>query len=367
MIGHIMRRHGFKYDALPQDGAVQYLLYRTPLYIFHNGALSVKLFFIVSGFSLTYYFFLQHDYYKLAEMAILRMFRLGVPMIASALIVYWLLYNNLYHSAIAEPFLWDATVGTIIQHLLGFDFAYASYNAAFWTMSYEYHASMIIFLLLMIMGRRSVWVRLSIYLVLTVLLRETLYLGFVLGVLLCDLIVYYDLHKLSQHYFFVNIKKIEIFSVVLFLLCVWALRSIRSLESIINFYIIDINFIEFLLVLFVVIIAALGHHTQQFFSNRLSVHLGKLSFSLYLTHLPVIYTVSFWFDSMLAPLINNETITSICVIVSTSVVAIVFSYLFMVLVEHLLLKHLMNHLRLMIGKCASRIPVLIQSRPEHSG
>ncbi|MBF0190295.1 MAG: acyltransferase [Magnetococcales bacterium] len=352
--GHLIKRFGFQYDDLPKEGLVGKLLYKTPFDFLINGSYSVRIFFIISGFSLSYYYFVNHSREKLMEMAFLRIFRLGVPMVCSAVIIDGCLRMGWYHTRIIEPDFWSAVVGTVTEYLLGIKQGYSSYNSVFWTMTYEYYASMAIFFMLMLAGNLSFRKRALIYLVLGGVLRDSIYLGFLFGVLLCDLTVSFEIQeKLKRKISCQAFCRIEFVVFLLYLSIFTVLKQFPRFWSILA-YLIGENLLEYIMLSFLVVMATLNGKYSRFLSNALSGMLGKLSLSLYFVHLPVIYTFSMWLHGSIAPWFEDPIMAAMITIGVTIPVAFFFSYLFWALIEARLVRSVLSSLRQGFGWLSDR-------------
>ncbi|MBF0272938.1 MAG: acyltransferase [Magnetococcales bacterium] len=348
-LGHLIRRFGFQYNELPENGLVGKLLYKTPFDLLINGSYSVRIFFIISGFSLSYYYFVNHSREKLMEMAFLRIFRLGVPMVCSAVIIDGCLRMGWYHTRVIEPDFWSAVVGTVTEYLLGIKQGYSSYNAVFWTMTYEYYASMAIFFMLMLAGNFFFWKRALIYLVLGVLLRDSIYLGFLLGVFLCDLTVNFEIQeKLKKRVSCLVFHRIEFVVFLSYLSIFTVLKQFPRLWSVLA-YLIGENLFEYIMLFFLVVMATLNGKYSRFLSNSVSGMLGKLSLSLYFVHMPVIYTFSMWLHGSIAPWFEDPVMAAMTTIGVTLPVTFFLSYLFWAIIEARLVRSVLSSLRQWFG------------------
>lgn len=138
----------------------------TPLFFIINGSAAVIIFFILSGFVLTYKFYVTQDSNYLNKGVEKRYFRLVVPVICSILLSYILFKTHLYFYKQAGdlsgspwlvdfayagrgnnfiPNIYDALrTGLFLAFLKP---ANAYYNTVLWTMVYEWWGSISVFLL----------------------------------------------------------------------------------------------------------------------------------------------------------------------------------------------------------------------------
>lgn len=349
VLAHIVRNLLLPYNTLPNGEWLQQLVYHSPFYLFIHSAISVKLFFMISGFSLSYPILMNHGSHKIRQMALYRIFRLGVPMIFSALLIYAFLKMELYSTNEAfalvkqrwllrlsnfEPNLTDAVFGTIIRFLLGIQSDFPRYNNVFWTMPIEFVASMSLFALQFMFARQALWIRSLVYLLLTILLWKSLYLGFVLGAALCD----WTIHRQPQE----RLKRllgptalsgIEIAIIALFLAFFSALRLFPRFGSILEYHILDGNVLEYLLALTILVVASLRNHLHAWITTPFIRYLGKISFSLYLVHIPILASFSCWLFVTLHAWIGNPIVIALLVLTTSLPLIVLVSHLFHHLVE----------------------------------
>lgn len=180
----------------------EYLIYSTPLNIFFSGHFAVCIFFVLSGFVLSRsYFRSGGDTAFIRSLAVRRYFRLLLPVALSIFIGYLFMKLNILYLQDAIPYTFSTTwaqgqwnfqpsfTGMLYQAFIGIFInspdQIISYNSSLWTMYYEFFGSFIVFGFLATVGtyrRRAI-----IYVALIVLFWNSLFLNFVLGMLLCDL------------------------------------------------------------------------------------------------------------------------------------------------------------------------------------
>jgi peptidoglycan/LPS O-acetylase OafA/YrhL len=132
------------------DGSLELMIARSPLNIFFSGGFAVAIFFILSGFVLSYKFHESHDYRILKTSAAKRYFRLLVPVSAIILICYLLYVFQLYRvkdiSTITGASDWAGGlftglggIGDMLKNIF-IDVFFNNdnrYNAVLWTMTIE--------------------------------------------------------------------------------------------------------------------------------------------------------------------------------------------------------------------------------------
>lgn len=174
-------------------------MYHTPLQLLIAGNFAVCIFFILSGFVLSYGYFRGGGQEFVRRSAAKRYFRLMPPILASVLISWFILQTGWHWNSEAAglsgaPWLanfWPRTVS----------FAEAVWYGAYgiiignaeagllsnplWTMKVEFLGSLLVFVTLVLAGGlRRRWI---VYLALGLVTLKTYYLGFVIGMALCDL------------------------------------------------------------------------------------------------------------------------------------------------------------------------------------
>lgn len=190
------------------------LLAHSPLMVFFNGPFAVVVFFVLSGFVLSYSYFRTPRTEPLTAAALRRYFRLMVPVLVSVLVSYELLSHHLNHNMRAAqlsgslwlpvwgnftPHLWsnDAN-GAIRQGLYGSFFNLeTSYNNVLWTMNIELPGSLLVFAFLALFGVvRNRWLLYAVCGCVLAWALDRLYLfDFLMGVVLCDAYVRFEVRQ----------------------------------------------------------------------------------------------------------------------------------------------------------------------------
>jgi len=317
-------------------GKFPYFITQGLNYIFralHDGNFSVWLFWVMSGFVLSIGYFKKKEIsqtksYILAS-SIKRYFRLVIPVFLSVMFAYFLLTNdmmtNKYLSEKLEnPWLntfytfdasfYNAIKSSLYDTFFNFD-RLSSYNTVLWTMEKEFYGSLFIFALLSIVGYTKI--RYIIYPFVTIILY-TLNIhwlnSFIFGMILCDLYIntqiYHSTTKLLQKRF-INLLIIIIFLVLI---------------GMQNYYGIFHLILATLLVFFIIS----SSNMNKFFSSKILVSLGKISFSLYLIHLPILCSIT----GMLYKFFEKIYSHNITIIIS-SILTIVISLLLAILLNKL--------------------------------
>jgi len=273
---------------------------RTPVNLLFNGNFSVCLFFVLSGYVLSYRYFRTKDPLPVYSSALRRYFRLAVPAVLSVVIAYLvILFGFGYYddiqvatlSSMPDPFTASASFLVIIQEAFYHTFfTYGmTYNPVLWTMTYELFGSFLIFSFLLIVGRFKL--RFLVYLTLCWVFIDSYYLGFVLGMLLSDL-RYGD----RERNWLDTIRSPWVN--VLLLVAGLYLGSFPYLAVDGTVYAVlvwqpgsSFNYFQFYHVIgaFLVLTALLNSaRMKALFSRKTFAYLGKVSFSLYLVHFTIL-------------------------------------------------------------------------------
>lgn len=296
---------------------------------FCDGFFAVMIFFILSGFVLSNSFFAEKNAISFKFSSIKRYFRLEFPIIFSLILVYLLSILSLFYNQQASHLtnsdwlqsfftgiptvlhvLFDSFIGIII---LG----NVTLNPVLWTMRVEFYGSLLIFAILFIFKNNyfnDIKYRFIFYAFVLLLISDTFFAGFIIGMILCDL---KNSHIISNHknnfilfYAFVGVF---IGSFMITFLSVTGFSDLKLILSP-TLYIGQKNLLFFIgghsvfwslrligasLLVFAFVRSNLLQHT---FSKPLFIFLGKISFSLYTMHLIVLCSLS----SYLFIIFNNH-------------------------------------------------------------
>ena len=186
----------------------------SPLSFLYHGSFAVIIFFVLSGFVLTYSFFRSPSHERVSESALRRYFRLALPVTISVLIAYALMQLHAFHNDQAallnhsewlgpwyrfqSSFWANDSSGALRQGLYGsFFYTETGYNNVIWTMGIELRGSMLVYAFLALFGRlRNRWI---LYVAACVALFSAgdvsggFYLDFLIGVMLCDFYVHIEM------------------------------------------------------------------------------------------------------------------------------------------------------------------------------
>lgn len=279
-------------------------IYGAPLNPFirvsYEGAFHVRVFFVLSGFVLSLSYFRKHRLETLRSLAVRRYFRFFAPVAASILFAYALLATGLFFNEECgrlmglSPNNWMWLTYRFPPDFLEackqiiwstyFDFSsQKSYNVVLWTMGLELKGSFLVIAFLALFGElRHRWL---VYLVLCVILHQTLgglgsiYCCFLVGVALCDL-----------YAIGFRLKDATAITLVVAGLGLggvvpgWLAKRGISLteEGRLECFCIGACFL--------LAGVAASPTVQRWLSLRPLVFLGKISFPLYLVHVPILFS-----------------------------------------------------------------------------
>jgi peptidoglycan/LPS O-acetylase OafA/YrhL len=301
-----------------------------------NGRFSVWVFWTLSGFALSYRFFVLRDVehsarsrFYLLDAALRRFPRLLLPVVVATLFSYALLKLGLMaNKEVAQTILPNGQVNTWLASAYDFTPRFRDaltsafwttffsphvlpvYDPPLWTMKRELLGSFFIFGFLALFGRVS-W-RWSLYLtagLVFIVLHQIWIDAFVAGIVLCDLRVNHleDIRRRAS----LRLRWVEFFrrshvvavAGVLALLALIGYCSQRTIIGVDSDPQADISyiFLAFLAILLVQFSAPI----KAVLSNAFWAFIGKISFGIYICHFPFIMSFSCRFYSWLEPQLGH--------------------------------------------------------------
>ena len=332
VLHHLLMAYG--QGLFSGDLSHSWLRYLRPVVIvLANGPLSVRVFFVLSGFVLSLSFFRSGDRNLVSSAALRRYFRLVVPVFIAVMLGWGLLETGCYWNGEAAklmPFFESGAknwLGDLVsfrgmpffealyQGLVGvfgnYD-ANHSLNTSLWTMPIELAGSFLIFAVLSLFGsfpRRGI-----LYAVLAVVARGY-YLDFLCGIVLCDL--YTRREKLSQPFY----APLPV-ALVLMGGGVWlgaggpwptwlAAHTGIPLDSTWSS----------LAATMIVGGGLVSPPLQRFLEFKPLAFLGKISFALYVVHMPIVLSLGCWFyvelrNATFGHSVSAGAVTLLCIVAS---------------------------------------------------
>ncbi len=276
-------------------------IHGNPLMALVSGSFAVALFFVLSGFVLSIGFFQTGKEGIIKKLASKRYFRLMLPALASVFICYILIKLGLSHAQQASIITHSGWLGVqwnFIPHIYDvfvngtwgiFTIGQSAYNNVLWTMMIEFAGSFLVFGALLIFGKSTHrWV---LYLALLIITCNTWFLGFILGMILADLTANGFVQRKKRKLWFIS----SLLAVGIFLGgypfsgtqgTIYEYLTIPHLVGTVNFVSI------YMLVGATAIVSLVVMSTQvaRVLALKYISKLGTYTFSLYLIHLPILFT-----------------------------------------------------------------------------
>ncbi|MGE5458177.1 MAG: acyltransferase family protein [Methanococcaceae archaeon] len=318
-------------------GNLEQFFSNTPLGLIGAGNFSVCIFFVLSGYVLTYKYFKTRDNSIIISSAVRRYIRLFVPVFATVMLSFLLSSTGLFHYYIEAVMIsgnnnyanyWTFTpniVDAVKQAVWGSFFAGdGTYNPVLWTMTVEFYGSMLVFAMALLFGsQRSRW---TFYLAAAVLFFNYYYLAFIIGMVLADTF------NNKTPAFKIN-NKIILFIILIFGLFLgsYPIGTVanNSLYGFLNNGVFQIPKMTYHIIGAGMIMYVLlnSRWLQNVFSSPVPVFLGKISYSLYLVHFLVISSFTCALFLALYPVLSYGA--AVLISCASSLLLIMpFSYLF---------------------------------------
>lgn len=265
-------------------------MHNSPFAFWYSGTAAVYIFFVLSGYVLTYTIVNSRDpIKKIKQMSVKRYPRLMLPALVSCILL-WAAYRWIdaptdhvtdWGSSIGDvpdsTFLYALYDGSIKSFFLG----YSDYNWVLWTMRIELFGSFGLFFLLYLREKKAVFSWLLP--ILTILLCFDLdYLGY--AAFLIGSLFYFHKKNLS------NIS--AAFCLLLGLYFAGVHNTSYAYQwfyDLLNDHTYEI--LNFLSGPLIVMSIMWNEKLADAFSNRVTIYLGKLSFAAYLNHILILFAV----------------------------------------------------------------------------
>lgn len=327
-------------DMQLEHNQIESIIREYPTNIFYNGNLAVCIFFVLSGFVLSLSYMKKRDLEVVYANAAKRYLRLGIPVAFSILLAYTLLNLNVYsygeiksitRATMEDYYILSYSIMSIIKLALFdvFILGDSGINPVLWTMRYELIGSFLVFILLPIMGLIKEWkvkaLAYTIVIIFTFHFLNLYFVAFILGMLLSDLQTNGDL--------LIKIKSVVSTSIFLVLGLFFGsypfIDTTNTIYGFLKFPMLDVNggiasAFYHVLGAFLLMIAILISTRIQNLLSRTTFHfLGKISFSLYLTHFIILCS----FSSFLFKYLNSVGTTYNLSVFLTVVISIPLMFL----------------------------------------
>ena len=325
----------------------------SPFNIVVNGNFAVCLFFVLSGYVLSCRYLAGGDLESLRRLAVKRYLRLMLPTLGAVLLAWAILWAGGYSFGAAQPFTKSGmrdTYATLVplwtaleQGAVGaFFFGQWSLDPVLWTMQTELCGSFVVFALLALFaGMRCRW---AAWAVAALIFYDGYYLAFVLGVMLAELDARGDGGEAPY--------PLVLALVTLGIYCgsypyygaetgLWsALPAIGSAHKPVFYHVLG----AFALILATRLFA----EAREVFSKRPFRFLGRISYSLYLVHFPLVCSVATGLFLVLLPHFGYAAAVA-AVFVAMVPVVLAASTLFTLLVDEPAIRLSDRFARLVMG------------------
>jgi len=301
----------FYHFTLICSPGTQQLFSYFPLRLFVAGHQAVILFFLLSGFVLTLPY-TKHSSLGYAPFLLKRVCRIYLPYLGA--LVLALVCDHFFHRAIAANVwtghTWNEPIAAklVIQHILFLgNYDWSQFNTAFWSLVYEMRISLVFpFMVLAVLRLRARWsVLLAVVLSLSfaplarlfsnlhlcsnhAALSSTITLHFAAFFILGSLLAK-NLHRVNGWYKHLHPGTAVLLAVAAFLLYCGTDADIISRHLRIRADYYDWGAAAGALMIMVLAMNASLFHA--FLTSRFIHHLGKISYSLYLIHGTVLFTL----------------------------------------------------------------------------
>lgn len=321
--------HAFTGKADPLYNPVQSFIHDSPIGFFFSGTSAVFIFFVLSGFILTKVALKGSDVpKKILSMSIKRYPRLMIPALASCILAY--LAFQLFD--ITSPQLTDwiheygdfsfSLSGAIYSGLIDVFFlsGHSQYNPVLWTMKIELLGSIVIYILCLNRATLKVPCLMGGFFILTVMFIVFRWVDPILGL---GVISFYGGYLFCLYGKNISVK----FSVLLAVIGLYLAGAHNDSWSYSLIYGIlgkhTYLICNFLSGFFLVFSIIFNDRFNHLFSGRVGVFMGKVSFSVYLIHMPIISTVGVFSFNILLQYFDSYVFSAIL----ASLISIIVIYL----------------------------------------
>lgn len=310
----------------------------TPVSLFWNGPFAVSVFFVLSGFVMAAA--AERKHYQVLTNIITRYFRLAIPVVASVSLAFFWLHTFPRETlelreTISEPsawlrytvqeplpswkaFLYHGAVGNFVS-------GDSRINNVLWTMQIELVGSIALFLVYWVggLGMKYRYAALFIFGLVSILFMRDAFVCFVTGAIV---------YEMNKHNLFQKVPAI----IVLFIFLIGVMLGFpgQGFSDRIGLGVLNERFqpgfvnglIPPLAATFILIASIRLPSLARVLSLPFHVWLGRISFGLYLVHVPILYTVVAW------AYINHD-ISLLLLFIAYLTFTLLIAYVFTVVVD----------------------------------
>lgn len=282
--GHVLIQcHPYLFPYADTKYSYENLWFYPPFGFLICGNAAVCLFFVLSGFVLSYRFLGSKEYGKIIESIIKRPARLaGVFFFTLAIGIC------VYHPT------WDSFLVSFSGQFYPYIFALGKrFNGSLWTIEYEFYGSFLVFGLCLIMSNMNKKHRALLLIVCCLVFKNGYYFAFIAGILIADLYKNWHAGWFAKHK--------NTISWILLPVSIFFCSYPRFLD-VNKRFMDDIEFIQSgysMIGAIMMLIAIMSNiRINSVLNNKLCSFTGKISYSIYAVHFPLIILLSNVFPAL---------------------------------------------------------------------
>jgi len=318
------------------------LFYGLPFGFIQNGSFAVIVFFLLSGYVLSYGYFVSSNKINkiLIKQSLKRYLRLAIPVFISVMVGYILMYLGVFRNQEVANItgsihflpLWNFVPelsGAIYTGLIGvFTKGLVEYNPVLWTMQIELVGSFFVFLFLALFGKYKYrWI---FYLFALLFLWSQFLSSFIFGIILCDLFTSSFKEKILL--FFkrpASITFLLVFvvlggSVPAYSPDLLGLKYTQIFSPFISAELSPLIWHNIAAVSLLILVIS-NQKAQKIFASRPLIYIGEISFALYLLHYFVYATITSLVFLRTYQSMSYWAVTLLCFIISMPIIFLVSS------------------------------------------